>query len=46
MKYTSIDDAINANGLRLVIVKDMPSAWGVAAKAMMDYKGLDYLLAH
>lgn len=46
MKYTSIDDAINANGLRLVIVKDMPSAWGVAAKAMIDYKGLDYLLAH
>jgi glutathione S-transferase len=46
MKYTSIDDAINANGLRLVIVKDMPSAWGVAAKAMMEYKGLDYLLAH
>ena len=46
MKYTSIDDAVNANGLRLVIVKDMPSAWGVAAKAMIDYKGLDYLLAH
>ena len=46
MKYTSIDDAVNASGLRLVIVKDMPSAWGVAAKAMIDYKGLDYLLAH
>ena len=46
MKYTSIDDAVNASGLRLVIVKEMPSAWGVAAKAMIDYKGLDYLLAH
>ena len=26
-----------ADGLRLVTVKDMPSAWGVAAKAMIEF---------
>jgi glutathione S-transferase len=46
MKYTSINKAINSDGLRLVIVKAMPSAWGVAVKAMMEYKGLDFMLAH
>lgn len=46
MKYVDINEAINADGLRIVIVKAMPSAWGVAAKAMIDFKGLDYLCAH
>ncbi len=46
MKYVDIEEAIKADGLRVVIVKAMPSAWGVAAKAMMDYKGLDYLCAY
>ncbi|MEM7466573.1 MAG: hypothetical protein AAF387_06765 [Pseudomonadota bacterium] len=46
MKYVDINDAIKADGLRIVIVKAMPSAWGVAAKAMIDFKGLDYLCAH
>ena len=46
MKYVDINEAIKADGLRIVIVKAMPSAWGVAAKAMIDYKGLDYLCAH
>jgi len=46
MKYVDINEAIEADGLRIVIVKSMPSAWGVAAKAMIDYKGPDYLCAH
>ncbi len=46
MQYASINEVIKANGLRLVIVKAMPSAWGVAVKAMMEYKGLDFLMAH
>ena len=46
MKYVDINEAIKGDGLRIVIVKAMPSAWGVAAKAMMDFKGLDYLCAH
>ncbi len=46
MKYVDINEAIKADGLRIVIVKAMPSAWGIAAKAMIDFKALDYLCAH
>ena len=35
MVYVDINQAINANGLRLILVQGMPSAWGVAVKAMM-----------
>lgn len=44
MEYVDINQTINAKGLRLVCVQGMPSAWGVAVKAMMDYKGLDFTL--
>jgi len=44
MKYVPIDETINADGLRLVMVQGMPSAWGVAVRAMMAYKGLDFTL--
>lgn len=46
MKYVDINEAIKADGLRIVIVKAMPSAWGIAAKAMIDFKNLDYLCAY
>ncbi|MEM7541143.1 MAG: hypothetical protein AAF384_06090 [Pseudomonadota bacterium] len=46
MKYVDINEAIKADGLRIVIVKAMPSAWGVAAKAMVEFKDLDCLAAH
>ena len=46
MKYASMDEIIESDGLRLVIVKDMPCAWGVAVKAMLEYKGLDFLMGH
>ncbi len=46
MKYVDINEAIKADGLRIVIVKAMPSAWGVAAKAMMEFKSLDFLCAY
>ncbi len=46
MKYVEIGEAIKADGLRVVIVKAMPSAWGVAAKGMMEFKGLDFVVAH
>jgi glutathione S-transferase len=46
MRYVDINEAIKADGLRIVIVKAMPSAWGVAAKAMMEFKSLDFLCAH
>jgi glutathione S-transferase len=46
MKYVGINEAISADGLRIVIVKAMPSAWGIAAKAMAEFKSLDFLCAH
>ncbi|MGB0637530.1 MAG: hypothetical protein ACPGN6_08995 [Gammaproteobacteria bacterium] len=46
MKYATMDEIIESDGLRLVIVKDMPSAWGVAVKAMLEHKGLDFLMGH
>jgi glutathione S-transferase len=45
VKYIDIQEAIGAKGLRLILVQGMPSPWGVAAKAMMEHKGLDYIVA-
>jgi len=45
MEYLSPSEVINGNGLRLVLVQYMPSPWGQATKAMMEYKGLSYLAA-
>lgn len=45
MKYVSPKEVINGDGLRLVLVQYMPSPWGQAAKAMMEYKGLSYTAA-
>ena len=46
MQYVDIKDAIEEQGLRIVIVKQLPSPWGVAAKAMMEFKGLSFVVAH
>lgn len=46
MRYVDIKEAIESDGLRIVIVKAMPSAWGVAAKGMIEFKSLDFLCAH
>ena len=46
MRYVDINEAIKMEGLRIVIVKAMPSAWGVAAKAMIEFKELDFVTAH
>ena len=46
MRYVEIDEAIKMEGLRIVIVKAMPSAWGVAAKAMIEFKELEFVTAH
>ena len=40
--YLPIEEIIAHRGLRLVLVQGMPSPWGQAAKAMMDYKQLIY----
>jgi glutathione S-transferase len=45
MEYVSPSEVINGDGLRLVLLQYMPSPWGQAAKAMMEYKGLSYTAA-
>ena len=42
MNFLGINDLRAASGLRIVLVAGAPSPWGQAAKAMMEYKGLDY----
>ncbi|HMV71860.1 MAG TPA: glutathione binding-like protein, partial [Pseudomonadales bacterium] len=43
MRYVSVDEGRRADGLRLVLSKGLPGPWGVAAKAIVDIKRLDYL---
>ena len=45
MEYVSPGEVINGDGLRLVLVQYMPSPWGQATKAMMEYKGLNFTAA-
>lgn len=45
MEYLSPREVIEADGLRLVLVHHMPSPWGQATKAMMEYKGLAFSAA-
>jgi len=45
LDYRSLDEIIRHKGLRLVLVRGMPSPWGQAAKAMMELKKLDYVVA-
>jgi hypothetical protein len=42
MKYLSVEEAVNAPGLRLVLTAGVPGPWGEAAKSMFAYKKLDY----
>lgn len=44
MPYVDIKQVIEAGGLRLILVRGFPSAWGIAVKAMMEYKRLDFTL--
>ncbi len=42
MAFKSIEALKTTPGLRLILVAGAPSPWGQAAKAMMEYKGLDF----
>lgn len=42
MKYLSVEEAINAPGLRLVLTAGVPGPWGEAAKAIFAFKRIDY----
>lgn len=41
--YVGVEDAIAADGLRMVVVGDIPSPWGEAAKGILHVKGIDWL---
>ena len=43
MDYVSVADAIDAPGLRLVLSAGVPGPWGEAAKAILTFKGIEYL---
>ena len=45
LQYRSFDDVKNHPGLKMVMVRGVPSPWGQAAKAIFEIKGLDYVAA-
>src|SRR5271170_6636 len=45
LEYRSLKEIIGHPGLRIVLVKGMPSPWGQAAKTIFEIKGLDYVAA-
>ncbi len=42
MKYMEVGDVIPAEGLRIILLRGFPSPWGQAAKAMIEFKSLDF----
>ena len=45
LQYHSFKEIVEHPGLRIVLVKGMPSPWGQAAKTIFEIKGLDYVAA-
>ena len=45
LQYRSFEEIIDHPGLRMVLVKGVPSPWGQAAKTIFEIKGLDYVAA-
>ncbi len=45
LQYRSFEEIVAHPGLRIVMVKGMPSPWGQAAKTIFEIKGLDYVAA-
>src|SRR5258708_12939421 len=45
LEYRSLSEIVDGPGLRIVLVKGMPSPWGQAAKTIFEIKGLDYVAA-
>ncbi|HTY54059.1 MAG TPA: hypothetical protein VMB26_02600 [Candidatus Binataceae bacterium] len=44
-EYRTVREVIDNPGLRIVLVKGMPSPWGQAAKTIFEVKHLDYVAA-
>ncbi len=42
-EYVSVDEAIARRGLRMVVVGNVPSPWGEAAKGIFHIKGIEWV---
>src|SRR5882757_8553236 len=42
-EYVSVDDAMSRGGLRMVVVGEVPSPWGEAAKGLLHIKGIAWV---
>jgi glutathione S-transferase len=42
-QYMSVEEAIKRPGLRMVVVSDVPSPWGEAAKGILHIKGIEWV---
>ena len=42
-EYVGVDEAIKRRGLRMVVVGDVPSPWGEAAKGIFHIKGIEWV---
>jgi len=45
LQYRAFSEIVDHPGLRIVLVKGMPSPWGQAAKTIFEIKGVDYIAA-
>src|SRR3954463_7694347 len=41
-EYVGVEDAISRRGLRMVVVGNIPSPWGEAAKGILHIKGIEF----
>ena len=41
MEFQTFEDLRDGQGLRVFLVAGTPSPWGQAAKAMVEYKGIE-----
>ena len=41
-QYLGVEEAIRRGGLRMVVVGDVPSPWGEAAKGFWHIKGIEW----
>jgi glutathione S-transferase len=42
-EYVSVEEAMKRGGLRMVVVGDVPSPWGEAAKGILHIKGIEWV---
>jgi hypothetical protein len=42
VQYLGVEEAIKRGGLRMVVVGDVPSPWGEAAKGFLHIKGIEW----